>query len=223
MRGEDPPTAIIFNNDAMALGGCKALIEMGVMPGRDVAVIVIVDTPLCRYFSPALTSFRPPLELLGRQARGDAARLDARLRRRGRCTHHSRSLADGAHPAGERSDSGRGTRLGIPHPRSGGGGPCEAWWRGRGQGCPTNPDTCDIVAMPCAPSTAFGGPLPRCAGEESAALSRVTQNGAASADSPASIRVSASSAVARPSTAALTASPTTTQASMPRVPKGRSS
>jgi DNA-binding LacI/PurR family transcriptional regulator len=67
LRGKDPPTAIIFNNDAMALGGCKALIEMGIMPGRDIAVIVIVDTPLCRYFSPALTSFRPPLESLGRR------------------------------------------------------------------------------------------------------------------------------------------------------------
>ena len=67
MRGNDPPTAIIFNNDAMALGGCKALIERGIMPGRDVAVIVVVDTPLCRYFSPALTSFRPPLEALGRR------------------------------------------------------------------------------------------------------------------------------------------------------------
>jgi DNA-binding LacI/PurR family transcriptional regulator len=67
ISGKDPPTAIIFNNDAMALGGCKALIEMGIMPGRDIAVIVIVDTPLCRYFSPALTSFRPPLESLGRR------------------------------------------------------------------------------------------------------------------------------------------------------------
>jgi DNA-binding LacI/PurR family transcriptional regulator len=65
MDGPNPPTAIIFNNDAMAVGGCKALIEMGIQPGRDVAVIVIVDTPLCRYFSPALTSFRPPLEALG--------------------------------------------------------------------------------------------------------------------------------------------------------------
>ena len=51
----------------MALGGCKSLIEMGLEPGRDVAVIVIVDTPLCRYFSPTLTSFRPPLEPLGRR------------------------------------------------------------------------------------------------------------------------------------------------------------
>jgi DNA-binding LacI/PurR family transcriptional regulator len=67
MQCKDPPTAIIFNNDAMALGGCKALVEMGLMPGRDVAVIVIVETPLCRYFSPALTSFRPALEPLGRR------------------------------------------------------------------------------------------------------------------------------------------------------------
>jgi DNA-binding LacI/PurR family transcriptional regulator len=67
MRGEDPPTALIFNNDAMALGGCKALAEMGLRTGRDVAVIVITDTPLCRYFSPTLTSFSPPLEPLGRR------------------------------------------------------------------------------------------------------------------------------------------------------------
>jgi DNA-binding LacI/PurR family transcriptional regulator len=67
MRSKNPPTAIIFNNDAMALGGCKALVEMGLKPGRDVAVIVIVDTTLCRYFSPTLTSFRPALEPLGRR------------------------------------------------------------------------------------------------------------------------------------------------------------
>jgi len=67
MRRKDPPTAIIFNNDAMALGGCRALTEIGLKPGRDIAVIVIVDTPLCRYFSPTLTSFHPPLETLGRR------------------------------------------------------------------------------------------------------------------------------------------------------------
>jgi DNA-binding LacI/PurR family transcriptional regulator len=67
MRGKHPPTAIIFNNDAMALGGCRALVEMGLRPGHDVAVVVIVDTALCRYFSPSLTSFRPALEPLGRR------------------------------------------------------------------------------------------------------------------------------------------------------------
>jgi DNA-binding LacI/PurR family transcriptional regulator len=67
MKEKEPPTAIIFNNDAMALGGCKALVEMGLAPGRDVAIIVIVDTALCRYYSPALTAFRPALEPLGRR------------------------------------------------------------------------------------------------------------------------------------------------------------
>jgi DNA-binding LacI/PurR family transcriptional regulator len=67
MRTNNPPTALIFNNDAMALGGCKALVEMGLKPGQDVAVIVIVDTALCRYYSPTLTSFRPALEPLGRR------------------------------------------------------------------------------------------------------------------------------------------------------------
>ncbi|RUV70601.1 MAG: LacI family DNA-binding transcriptional regulator [Mesorhizobium sp.] len=67
MRSKNPPTAIIFNNDAMALGGCKALAELGIKPGHDIAVIVIVDTPLCRYFSPALTAFRPSLEPMGRR------------------------------------------------------------------------------------------------------------------------------------------------------------
>ena len=67
MRSKNPPTAIIFNNDAMALGGCKALAEMGIKPGHDMAVTVIVDTPLCRYFSPALTAFRPALEPMGQR------------------------------------------------------------------------------------------------------------------------------------------------------------
>jgi DNA-binding LacI/PurR family transcriptional regulator len=67
MQAKDPPTAIIFNNDAMALGGCKALVEMGYAPGKDVAIIVIVDTALCRYYTPALTGFRPALEPLGRR------------------------------------------------------------------------------------------------------------------------------------------------------------
>ena len=67
MKAKEPPTAIIFNNDAMALGGCKALVEMGLAPGKDVAIIVIVDTALCRYYSPALTGFRPALEPLGRR------------------------------------------------------------------------------------------------------------------------------------------------------------
>ena len=67
MQGRNPPTAILFNNDALALGGCRALGELRLQPGRDVAAIVIVDSPLCSYLSPALTGFSVALEPLGRR------------------------------------------------------------------------------------------------------------------------------------------------------------
>jgi DNA-binding LacI/PurR family transcriptional regulator len=67
MTDPNPPTAILFNNDALALGGCRALGELRLQPGRDVAVIVIVDSPLCGYLSPALTGFSVKLEPLGRR------------------------------------------------------------------------------------------------------------------------------------------------------------
>ena len=67
MKDREPPTAILFNNDALALGGCRALGELCLQPGRDVAGIVIVDSPLCSYLSPALTGFSVRLEPLGRR------------------------------------------------------------------------------------------------------------------------------------------------------------
>ena len=67
MKDPNPPTAILFNNDAFALGGCRALGELRLQPGRDVALIVVVDSPLCSYLSPALTGFSVKLEPLGRR------------------------------------------------------------------------------------------------------------------------------------------------------------
>jgi DNA-binding LacI/PurR family transcriptional regulator len=67
MKGPRPPTAILFNNDALALGGCRAFNELGLRPGRDLAVIVIVDSSLCGYLSPALSGFSVRLEPLGRR------------------------------------------------------------------------------------------------------------------------------------------------------------
>lgn len=61
------PSAILYNNDAMALGGCRALRDLGLKPGSDVAVIVIVASPFCGYLSPALTGFSVSLEPLGRR------------------------------------------------------------------------------------------------------------------------------------------------------------
>jgi DNA-binding LacI/PurR family transcriptional regulator len=67
MSAGRPPSAIIYNNEAIALGGCRALRDLGLQPGRDVAVLVVVAGPFCRYMSPALTGFSVPLEALGRR------------------------------------------------------------------------------------------------------------------------------------------------------------
>ncbi len=63
----DPPTALLYNNDAIAIGGCRALGDLGLKPGRDVAIIVTVGSPFCRYMSPALTNFGVRLEPLGQR------------------------------------------------------------------------------------------------------------------------------------------------------------
>ncbi len=65
MRGPNRPTAIIYNNDAMALGGYKALADLSLSPGRDVAVMVVVSTAFSDYLSPALTGFTINPEAVG--------------------------------------------------------------------------------------------------------------------------------------------------------------
>ncbi len=67
MERGDRPSAIIFNNDAMALGGCRALGDLGLEPGPDVAVIVVAGSPFTGYLSPALTSFSAKVEPMGRR------------------------------------------------------------------------------------------------------------------------------------------------------------
>lgn len=67
LESANPPTAILYNNDAIALGGCRALRDLGLTPGADVSVIVTVSTPFCGYLSPALSGFSIKLEPLGRR------------------------------------------------------------------------------------------------------------------------------------------------------------
>ncbi|MEX1079624.1 MAG: LacI family DNA-binding transcriptional regulator [Homoserinimonas sp.] len=55
-------------NDVMAVGAMTALRDEGILPGRDVAVAGYDDIPLVRDVTPALTTVRIPLELVGRQA-----------------------------------------------------------------------------------------------------------------------------------------------------------
>ena len=67
MARRGSPSAILYNNDAVALGGCRALRDLGLKPGRDVSVIVIVASPFCGYLSPTLTGFSVKLEALGQR------------------------------------------------------------------------------------------------------------------------------------------------------------
>ena len=67
MGRRDAPSAIIFNNDAMALGGCRALGDLGLEPGADVGLIVAAGSRFAGYLSPALTSFAAQLEPIGRR------------------------------------------------------------------------------------------------------------------------------------------------------------
>jgi DNA-binding LacI/PurR family transcriptional regulator len=60
------PTGIVAMNDLMAIGAIGAIRQMGLRPGKDVAVTGFDDTPSARYLTPPLTSLRQPISLIGR-------------------------------------------------------------------------------------------------------------------------------------------------------------
>ena len=59
------PTAIVGLNDAMAIGAMHAAREVGLEPGRDLALTGFDDAPMVQYLSPPLTSLRQPIETIG--------------------------------------------------------------------------------------------------------------------------------------------------------------
>lgn len=62
------PTAVLFQSDCMAVGAYRKLAELGLRPGRDLAVSGGVLTgELAEYLSPQLTGFRIALGPLGRR------------------------------------------------------------------------------------------------------------------------------------------------------------
>lgn len=58
------PTAIVLSNESSVNGLYRGLMENGILPGRDIAVIGR-DSPHSQYLSPTLTSFHQPLRDLG--------------------------------------------------------------------------------------------------------------------------------------------------------------
>lgn len=59
------PTAMCCANDLMATGAVKAIEEKGLKVPQDIAIVGFDDWEGARFFKPALTTLRPPLEDIG--------------------------------------------------------------------------------------------------------------------------------------------------------------
>ncbi|MEO3746761.1 LacI family DNA-binding transcriptional regulator [Plantactinospora sp. B5E13] len=67
-RGGQPPQAMVFANDQMAVGALHTLERRGVRVPEDVVVTGFDGLPLGRLVRPALTTVRQPMRSLGEQA-----------------------------------------------------------------------------------------------------------------------------------------------------------
>jgi DNA-binding LacI/PurR family transcriptional regulator len=72
----DPPTALLLIFETIAIGVYRRLAELGLVPGRDLAIIGFRDEPTVRFLTPSLTCFSVSLHTLGEDlARALLARL----------------------------------------------------------------------------------------------------------------------------------------------------
>lgn len=62
----DLPTAFFADNDMIALGAMKALLEKGYRIPEDISIIGFDDLPFCEISTPRLTSLRVPKQEMGR-------------------------------------------------------------------------------------------------------------------------------------------------------------
>lgn len=65
---KNPPTAMFCANDLMATGAARAAREQGLNVPRDLSLVGFDDWEGARFFKPALTTLRPPLEAIGPSA-----------------------------------------------------------------------------------------------------------------------------------------------------------
>ena len=59
------PTAVVALSDLTAIGAMNAIYEMGLQPGRDVAVVGFDDVPAAKYLRPPLTTLHQPIAEVG--------------------------------------------------------------------------------------------------------------------------------------------------------------
>lgn len=75
MSEPEPPTAIIYDNDLMAVAGLHAAKESGHRVPRDVSLIAWDDSSLCRLASPALTTMSLDVHSFGESVGDSVLRL----------------------------------------------------------------------------------------------------------------------------------------------------
>ena len=68
LRSDDPPTAIVYANDSMAIAGLTVAHELGFAPPRDLSLVGYEDSELAAHVYPSLTSVRSDPVQWGRTA-----------------------------------------------------------------------------------------------------------------------------------------------------------
>jgi LacI family transcriptional regulator len=70
LEPKNPPTAVIASDDTMAIGAVRAASDAGLSVPQDISVVGFDDIPISRYFIPALTTVRMPVEAISTKACG---------------------------------------------------------------------------------------------------------------------------------------------------------
>ena len=68
LAGPDRPTAIIYDNDVMAIAGLAVAQEMGVRVPAELSIVAWDDSPLCQYVHPPLTALSRDIPAYGAAA-----------------------------------------------------------------------------------------------------------------------------------------------------------
>jgi LacI family transcriptional regulator len=65
LDGPDPPTAIIASNDLMAFGAISAVLERGLIVGKDISITGFDNIPMAEFSHPPLTTINQPIYQIG--------------------------------------------------------------------------------------------------------------------------------------------------------------
>lgn len=68
LSAADRPTALIYDNDVMAIAGLAVAQEMGLAVPRDLSIVAWDDSPLCQLVHPPLTALTRDIPAYGAQA-----------------------------------------------------------------------------------------------------------------------------------------------------------